>query len=139
MSAIALDFFAGSGLVTQALRPFFDVAWANDNCAKKAAIYKANHHADAFHLGSIEEVDGRELPQCALAWASCTCQDLSLAGPIDGITGKRSGLVWEWLRVLDEMKSRPPILVAENVLGLVSAQNGAPYRAVHEALVARGY
>lgn len=34
-----LDFFAGSGLVTEAVNPFFDVVWANDIAAKKAEVY----------------------------------------------------------------------------------------------------
>ena len=59
---------------------------------------------------------------------------------MSGLHGKRSGLVWEWLRVIDEMgKRKPPILVAENVSGLVSAEGGAHYRALHHALSERGY
>ncbi len=58
----ALDFFAGSGLVQLGLSPQFDVLWANDNCAKKGAIYVANHPLDKFHLGNIEAVRGRDLP-----------------------------------------------------------------------------
>ncbi|HEX4999524.1 MAG TPA: DNA cytosine methyltransferase [Terriglobia bacterium] len=136
---VAIEFFAGSGLVSEALRPFFRVVWANDNCEKKAAIYTANHGTRAFHLADIETLTGETLPPARLAWASFPCQDLSLAGAIDGIRGKRSGLVWEWLRVIDEMAAPPPILVAENVLGLVSAHGGANYRAFHAALTKRGY
>lgn len=134
-----LDFFAGSGLVTQALTNLFRAAWANDICPKKRAVYVANHGADHFHLGSIANVRGDDLPEAVLSWASFPCQDLSLAGKLGGISSKRSGLVWEWLRVLDEMKVRPPILVAENVVGLISASKGSNYFALHEALVSRGY
>ncbi|WP_294844884.1 DNA cytosine methyltransferase, partial [uncultured Gemmiger sp.] len=42
-------------------------------------------------------------------------QALSLAGSIGGIHASRSGLVWEWLRVLDEMDNKPKILLLENV------------------------
>jgi DNA (cytosine-5)-methyltransferase 1 len=37
------------------------------------------------------------------------------------------------------MPESPPILVAENVIGLVSAQEGQHYRALHNALINRGY
>lgn len=134
-----LEFFAGSGLVSHALRPYFDVAWANDISAKKAAVYTANHGGEHFHLGSIADVDGKDLPPAALAWASFPCQDLSLAGLTAGIHARRSGLVWEWLRIMDQMASAPPILVAENVSGLVSVNGGSQYRILHEALRARGY
>ncbi len=134
-----LEFFAGSGLVAQGLKTMFTPIWANDIDVKKAAVYTANHTEKHFHLGSIADVAGNELPAAALAWASFPCQDLSLAGLAGGIHGKRSGLVWEWLRIIDEMPAAPSILVAENVLGLVSSSGGTHYRQLHAALTERGY
>jgi len=135
-----LDFFAGSGLVTEGMAKHFRAVWANDICPKKAAVYQANFGNDHFCLGGIEKVQGEDIPEATLGWASFPCQDLSLAGQMSGLDGKRSGLVWEWLRIIDEMgKRRPRILVAENVSGLVSAEGGAHYRALHQALRERGY
>ncbi len=134
-----LEFFAGSGLVAQGLKTMFKPIWANDIDEKKGAVYTANHTNKHFHLGSISDVEGKDLPAATLAWASFPCQDLSLAGLAGGIHGKRSGLVWEWLRIIDEMKEPPSILVAENVLGLVSSGGGEHYRTLHGALVERGY
>lgn len=134
-----LEFFAGSGLVAQGLKGYFRAVWANDICEKKAAVYTANHEAKHFHLGSIANVKGQTLPDSSLAWASFPCQDLSLAGLTEGIHGARSGLVWEWLRIIDEMPSRPPVLVAENVAGLVSVAGGSHYRKLHETLSNMGY
>lgn len=135
----ALDFFAGSGLAAEALRPFFSLVWANDICEKKAATYRANHPARALKVSSISDVHGADLPDAELSWASFPCQDLSLAGDMKGIDSPRSGLVWEWLRVMDEMEQPPRIVVAENVVGLVSASRGKHYVALHEALSARGF
>lgn len=135
-----LEFFAGSGLVAQGLKNSFKPIWANDIDDKKGAVYTANHTKKHFHLGSISDVEGSDLPTASLAWASFPCQDLSLAGQAGGINGKRSGLVWEWLRIIDEMgEGAPPVLVAENVLGLVSSAGGAHYKQLHAALVQRGY
>ncbi|MDR3158625.1 MAG: DNA cytosine methyltransferase [Zoogloeaceae bacterium] len=134
-----LDFFAGSGLVSHALSPYFKAIWANDICPKKAAVFMANHDDTPFAQCSVTAISGRQLPFGLLSWASFPCQDLSLAGNIKGIQAKRSGLVWEWLRVMDEMPRRPPVLAAENVSGLVSANKGAHYRELHEALARRGY
>jgi len=135
----ALDFFAGSGLATVGLSAAFDVVWANDVSEKKAAIYRANHAGHAFELGSVEHVRGAELPQADLSWASFPCQDLSLAGAQAGLASGRSGLVWQWLRVLDEMPRKPSVVALENVVGLVSAAGGAHYCALHAALAKRGY
>jgi DNA (cytosine-5)-methyltransferase 1 len=62
-----------------------------------------------------------------------------LAGNMEGLSSSRSGLVWQWLRVMDELPNRPPLTVAENVVGLVSAAKGQHYRKLHNALVERGY
>jgi len=135
----ALDFFAGSGLAAEALRRYFSVVWANDISERKALTYRANHPSEAFHLQSITDVSGAQVPSAILSWASFPCQDLSLAGNLGGIESSRSGLVWQWLRVMDEMTTRPPLVVAENVLGLVSADGGSHYLTLHNALRKRGY
>ena len=89
----ALDFFAGSGLVRLGLEPEFDTVWANDNCPKKRVVYEANHPNDHFCPSDITEIRGSDLPAADLAWASFPCQDLSLAGNLNGIkTGTRSAL-----------------------------------------------
>jgi len=134
-----LEFFAGSGLVAHALKNYFSAIWANDICEKKSIVYCANHGNKNFYLDSIINIQGKELPLAPLAWASFPCQDLSLAGLTAGISGKRSGLVWEWLRVIDEMSSQPSVLVAENVTGLMSIDHGSQYKVLHNALQSRGY
>ena len=134
-----LDFFAGSGLVTEGAKAWFETIWANDISSKKAAVYRLNHGDDHFHLRSITDVSGDTLPAAEVSWGSFPCQDLSLAGKMQGFNARRSSLVWEWLRVMDEMVQRPPVVCAENVLGLVSTDGGSNYRALHEALVTRGY
>lgn len=134
-----LDFFAGSGLVSEGLKTCFTPVWANDICKKKAAVFCANHPKEIFRLGPIQTIKGAELPEACLSWGSFPCQDLSLAGNMGGISGERSGLVWQWLRVMDEMSRKPPIVVAENVVGLVSAAKGSHYKRLHEALLDRCY
>ena len=135
-----LEFFAGSGLVAEAFRRHFRCVWANDFCPKKAAVYTSNHKSPHFQLANIQTLRGADLPDAEMAWASFPCQDLSLAGNMGGINASRSGLVWQWLRILDEMGGRRPrILVAENVLGLVSAENGKYYITLHDELRKRGY
>ncbi len=139
----ALEFFAGSGLVGQGLAPEFETLWANDFCAKKAEVFRANHPAVRFDRGGIEQVRGRDLPVTDLAWASFPCQDLSLAGNLGGLkVGTRSGLFWEWVRVLRELSEhgkRPPLLVAENVVGFLVADGGKHFRKAYSALRALGY
>lgn len=133
------EFFAGSGLVAYGLKGMFASVWANDISEQKAAVYEANFGTDHFVLDDIKNINGVALPFAHLSWASFPCQDLSLAGSIGGIHAARSGLVWEWLRILDEMETQPRILILENVVGLLSTKKGENYRALHMALVERGY
>ncbi len=134
-----VDFFAGSGLVTQGAKHACIPVWSNDICPKKAAIYTANHGTDHFHLGSIEQVRGADIPQGDIVWASFPCQDLSLAGKMGGLAASRSGLFWEWLRVLDEMPVKPIGIALENVLGLLSANGGGDFHLLYKALRERSY
>ena len=133
------EFFAGSGLVAYGLKGMFSPVWSNDINERKAAVYKANFVHEHFVLGDIKNVKGAELPLAHLSWASFPCQDLSLAGNMKGIFADRSGLVWEYLRVLDETVEKPRVLALENVSGLLVANNGENYKNLHEALRQRGY
>jgi DNA (cytosine-5)-methyltransferase 1 len=134
-----IDFFAGSGLVSQGVKHSCAPVWSNDICPKKAAIYAANHGDDHFHLGSIEFVCGQEIPVGDIVWASFPCQDLSLAGKMGGLAASRSGLFWQWLRVLDEMPVKPAVIALENVVGLLSAKGGEDFRLLYQALRERSY
>jgi DNA (cytosine-5)-methyltransferase 1 len=133
------EFFAGSGLVSYGLKGLFSPVWANDISAKKAEVYNANFTSDHFHLDDIKNIRGTGLPYAHLSWASFPCQDLSLAGSLGGIYASRSGLVWEWLRILQEMPERPLLLVVENVAGLLSANSGENYAKLHMTLLELGY
>lgn len=133
------EFFAGSGLVAYGLKGMFRPVWSNDICQRKAAVYKSNFPWRHFVLDDINNINGINLPYAHLSWASFPCQDLSLAGTMDGIDGLRSGLVWEWMRILREMPEPPSILLIENVAGLLSAKSGAYYTKLHHALIALGY
>jgi DNA (cytosine-5)-methyltransferase 1 len=133
------EFFAGSGLVAYGLKGMFRPIWANDISEKKADVYHSNFYSNHFVLDDIKNIAGADLPCAHLSWASFPCQDLSLAGSLGGIDASRSGLVWEWLRILREMQGRPSILLIENVAGLLSSNKGQSYAKLHHALLELGY
>ena len=133
------EFFAGSGLVAYGLKGMFNPVWANDISEQKAAVYTANFGKEHFVLDDIKNIKGTEIPYANMSWASFPCQDLSLAGSLGGIHASRSGLVWEWLRILDEMVEQPKILAVENVTGLLSTNDGENYSVLHHAFIKRNY
>lgn len=107
---VTSEFFVGSGLVTEGLQDYSRVSWSNDISPRKAKIYRANHGAEHFELADICDISGVNIPHSDLSWASFPCQDLSLAGRMEGIEASRSGMFWEWLRVIDEMTSLPKVV-----------------------------
>lgn len=132
------DFFAGVGMAEVGLAPDWQCVWANDFDPKKGKIYAANHDPARFHLGDVADVTADHLPTpVELAWASFPCQDLSLAGWRRGMSpGGRSGTFWHFWRIMMELHKRgerPPLIVLENVVGLLS---GADFPALCEALAA---
>ncbi len=125
--------------MTEGVRHACKPVWSNDICPKKAAVYLANHGSSHFHLGTIEQVRGWDIPTGRIVWASFPCQDLSLAGKMGGLGASRSGLFWEWLRVLDEMRTKPSVIALENVVGLLASNGGEDFRLLHRALRERSY
>jgi DNA (cytosine-5)-methyltransferase 1 len=67
------------------------------------------------------------------------CQDLSVAGKRAGLAGERSGLFFEFMRIVDAL--RPRAILIENVEGLYSSGSpkGADFGVVLDSLAERGY
>lgn len=136
---LAIDFFAGAGLATLGLKESFDVIWANDICFKKQEVYERNHGTGHFVRRDIKTLHGSHIPSAHLSWASFPCQDVSLAGNQFGLAAARSGLFWEWLRILDETPHKPSVVCLENVVGLLSSHKGKDFDDLFRALTSRGY
>ena len=72
--------------------------------------------------------------------AAPVSQDLSIAGKRTGLGGSRSGLFYEAVRIITEMREStngkyPRWAVWENVPGALSSQNGQDFRCVLESLI----
>jgi len=134
------EFFAGAGLVRMGLEPEWECLWANDVDPRKGEVYVANFGDRELVLRDIAGIRGADLPGWAdLAWASFPCQDLSGAGTRQGINGKRTGVFWDFIRVMKELRAegrRPFVIVVENVLGLLQPE---PLAAVCEGLASLGF
>ena len=83
-------------------------------------------HGDNNNLGNIEHIKGEDMPSdIDIMTYSFPCTDLSKAGKQEGLDGTRSGLIYEVLRLLQEMRERerlPKVLIMENVVDLIQAR-----------------
>ena len=132
----AAEFFAGIGLVRLALeRHGFRVVFANDIDPDKHEMYRANFPADDFALGDIHALTPEDVPDIDLATASFPCNDLSIAGQMNGINSGQSSAFWGLVNLLDGMKDRrPPFLLLENVPGFLMSHDGQDFESALQAL-----
>ena len=87
------------------------------------------------HYGDISTLSGAELPPVDVITFGSPCQDMSLAGRRAGLGGRRSGLFFEAVRIIKEMREKtngryPEFIVWENVMGAFSSNRGEDFRAV---------
>jgi DNA (cytosine-5)-methyltransferase 1 len=89
----------------------------------------------AEFVGSSRERTG--LAPVDLIAGGFPCQDLSVAGRRGGLAGERSGLFYEFMRIVDELA--PRWVLIENVPGLLSSNDGRDMGAVVGTLGELGY
>ena len=66
----------------------------------------------------VKEANANNLARVDVVCGGFPCQDLSYAGRGAGLAGRRSGLWWEYLRIVRELE--PRIVVVENVSALLA-------------------
>lgn len=91
------------------------------------------------HYGDVSKIDGAAMPPVDIITFGSPCQDLSVAGKRAGLNGSRSGLFFQAIRIIREMREAtngkyPRFAVYENVPGAFSSNNGEDFRIVLEQL-----
>ncbi len=89
------------------------------------------HHPGIPILSDVCEVGAHNLEPVNVITFGSPCQDLSVAGKRKGLNGERSGLFFEAIRIVDELK--PTLAVWENVPGALSSNSGRDFAAVLSA------
>ena len=115
--------------------------YANDHDPKKQQQYEAKFGADDFHLCDVfetEEIAKRVPRDISLATASFPCVDLSLAGHWKGIGGSHSSAVFGFLDCLSAIE-KPPLILLDNVVGLLSSKEGKDFEQLVHLLAESGY
>jgi len=113
----------------------WECRWVAETDAFASAV--GAYHHDAPNLGDVHEIRRETAEPVDILIGGPPCQDFSVAGKREGMAGGRGSLVWQYLRVADEL--RPRWLVFENVPGLLSSGSGRDFGAFLGALAERGY
>ena len=102
--------------------------------ARRGAVGAERAQPDAEHDGvSLERSDS----DVDLIYGGFPCQDVSVAGKRAGLGGERSGLWFEFERIVSEL--RPRWVVIENVPGLLSSNGGADFAVILTGLDQLGF
>ena len=139
----AVSLFAGVGGFDLAMERNGINVVATVEIDKNARGVLQHQFPNTQHFTDVTTVTGEDLrnagfiPERGIITGGFPCQDLSVAGKRAGLAGKRSGLYWEIIRLVDELS--PQYLVLENVPGLLSSNGGRDMGAVIGALVERRY
>mgnify|MGYP003238882454 FL=1 len=91
------------------------------------------------HLGDINSINGAEIEPVDIVTFGSPCTDLSVAGKRQGLNAERSGLFFQAIRIIKEMRGAtngkyPRFAVWENVTGAFSSNGGEDFRCVLEEL-----
>ena len=108
-----LSIFDGIGGCRQALKELnIDCEYyASEIDTYAIKVAKANH-PDVIHIGDVKDV--KHIENIELLIGGSPCQDLSIAKKDrKGLDGERSGLFYEYVRILNETK--PKYFILENV------------------------
>lgn len=101
----------------------YETVWANDFNEWAVKTFRRNF-GDIIVQGNIEDINpytDKSIPECDLILGGFPCQDFSVIWKQQGLNRKRGNLYKSFLRFIDAKK--PKAFVAENVKGLLSANN----------------
>jgi DNA (cytosine-5)-methyltransferase 1 len=111
--------------------------WANDFDKYACQIYRKNFGGKELVEGDIRSINVNSIPDHTLLTAGFPCQSFSVAGKRLGFQDTRGTLFHEILRVAEA--KRPPLLLLENVRGLLSHDEGLTFQIILESLEELGY
>lgn len=110
-----LSLFDGISVAQQALKELGVLPeYYASEIDKYAISITQKNHPNTIQMGSVLEINSPDYQDIDLLIGGSPCQDLSIAKKNrQGLSGSRSGLFWEYVRILQEVK--PRYFVLENV------------------------
>jgi len=114
----------------------FEVRWQAEQDKKAQAVLSARFPTARLY-DDVRTVGAATVERVDVICGGFPCQDVSVAGKREGLGGERTGLFWEAVRIIDELK--PTWAVLENVPGLLSSHGGRDFHTVLSALADLGF
>jgi DNA (cytosine-5)-methyltransferase 1 len=110
------------------VREGFDCKWQVEIDSNCLQVLDYHFRDKEMMYEDVREVGKRQLGSVDVISGGFPCQDVSVAGNRAGLSGRRSGLWFEFARIIEEI--RPSWVVIENVPGLLSSQGGRDFATI---------
>lgn len=142
----AIDLFCGAGGLSEGLRQAgFHVLAGNDYDECAGATYAATHREARFLGGPIQDISSEDFMAAArlkpgqldVLAGGPPCQAYSVYNHQRGMHDERSFLFREYLRIVETLS--PRWVIMENVMGILSAGQGAAVQAILSGFSKLGY
>ena len=131
------DLFAGIGGFRVGLEAHGHECVGSCEIDKYARKIYAKNFGHEPEYKDVREIDTKELPEFDILCAGFPCQSFSIVGNRKGFEDKRGNLFFEIIRLAKE--KRTPVLLLENVKGLLSHEKGETFRIMLQTLDECGY
>lgn len=115
-------------------RQGFSISWACDK-EKTCRRILSKQFPNTKIYDDVCTLDPTKVEQVDIVIGGFPCQDLSVAGKKKGLAGERSGLFYEFIRIVRDMPTKPSFVVVENVPGMLTSNNGRDFAVVLHEMV----
>jgi len=138
-----IDLFSGIGGFALAAKMVFGEQYENlafceiePFCQE---VLRANFGKGINLIDDVKKLNGENFGTVKLITGGFPCQDISIAqrGNRSGLAGERSGLWFEFARIIDE--THPEWVIIENVPRLLTSNDGRDFATIIQTLVEFGY
>lgn len=137
MEKTFISLFGGIGGFDLALtRHGWKGVWYNDNDKYAVQTYNKNFGTE-YEANDITTIKVNEIPDHTLLCGGFPCQPFSVAGKKKGFEDTRGTLFYEICRIIKN--KRPPLLLLENVRGLLNHNEGKTFCTILTSLDELGY
>jgi DNA (cytosine-5)-methyltransferase 1 len=135
--------FSGIGAPEQGAKRVYgdnlEMAFACEYDKFARQSFEANYDIDPLHFHKdVNDMDGAQYRDAVdILIGGSPCQAFSIAGLRNGTDDIRGQLIYQYIRIVDEVKA--PVIIYENVKGMMSIDGGKTIREFVQALRDIGY
>ena len=130
--------FDGIGIFPLAARNVgIKTLWASE-IDKNAISISKRHFPEVEHLGDITKLKAKDIKPVDIITFGSPCQNFSTIGDLTGLSGEKSSLFYQAIRLIKEMRcvtngDYPTFVIWENVVGALVSGDRLDFRAVLES------